>query len=98
MQMARPKCEAVKGSTAFSIAPSRTCKCQSSGFRIVMRSVMFSPGGYESLVPLPNRRSGGTKGLSDRFVDHCAGQIRDTFETALVAPFRQLIDHRHQRG
>jgi hypothetical protein len=36
MMIARPKCRAVKGSDAFSIAPSRTCRCQSSGLRRVI--------------------------------------------------------------
>lgn len=37
---ARAKCRAVAGSTAAGIAPSHTCRCQSSGRRIVMRFVM----------------------------------------------------------
>src|SRR5438876_10404615 len=40
IRMARPKFLAVYGSTALSMAPSRTCKCQSSGLRMVMRAVM----------------------------------------------------------
>ena len=38
--MARPKCCAVYGSTALSISPSRTCRCQSSGLRMVIRVVI----------------------------------------------------------
>ena len=40
IRMARPKCLAVYGITALSMAPSRTCRCQSSGLRMVMRVVM----------------------------------------------------------
>ena len=43
MTMARAKWRAVSGRTAFSIAPSRRCTCQSSGRRMVRVSVM-SPG------------------------------------------------------
>ena len=39
MMIARPKRRVVYGRTAFSIAPSRTCRCQSSGLRMVMRSI-----------------------------------------------------------
>src|SRR5215831_12644599 len=39
MMIARANCFAVKGSTELSAAPSRTCKCQSSGRRNV--SVTF---------------------------------------------------------
>ena len=35
MMMARPKWRALSGRTAASIAPSRRCRCQSSGLRIV---------------------------------------------------------------
>jgi hypothetical protein len=31
MMMARPNTRAVCGTTALSVAPSRTCRCQSSG-------------------------------------------------------------------
>src|SRR5689334_15788899 len=97
MQIARPKCAAVKGSTAFSMAPSRTCKCQSSGFLRVMRSAISLPGGYEGLVPLPDGCSGGAEGFRNRIVDHRAGEIGDASEASLVAPLRQLVDDRHQR-
>ena len=40
IRMARPKCLAVYGITALSMAPSRTCRCQSSGLRMVRRVVM----------------------------------------------------------
>src|SRR6056297_1831287 len=40
MMMARPKWRAVSGKTASSIAPSRRCRCQSSGRRSVRRVVM----------------------------------------------------------
>ena len=42
IRMARPKCRAVYGITALSMSPSRTCRCQSSGLRMVMRVVMGS--------------------------------------------------------
>jgi hypothetical protein len=42
MMIARPKLRAVNGSAAFSIAPSRTCRCQSSGLRIVILSISES--------------------------------------------------------
>src|SRR5215469_16832755 len=40
IKIARPKFLAVNGKTALSISPSRTCRCQSSGLRIVMRVVI----------------------------------------------------------
>src|SRR5215469_6247463 len=40
IRMARPKFLAVNGNTALSMAPSRTCRCQSSGLRMVRREVM----------------------------------------------------------
>src|SRR5262252_10601241 len=43
IRMARPKCLAVNGSVALSISPSRTCRCQSSGLRMVMRSGIAGP-------------------------------------------------------
>jgi hypothetical protein len=41
--MARPKSFAEYGNTALSISPSRTCKCQSSGLRMVMRVLIYPP-------------------------------------------------------
>jgi len=35
MMMARPNTRAVCGTTALSVAPSRTCRCQSSGRAMV---------------------------------------------------------------
>jgi hypothetical protein len=43
MMMARAKWRAVSGRTALSMAPSRRCRCQSSGRRMVRLSVM-GPG------------------------------------------------------
>src|SRR6056297_771038 len=40
MMIARAKWRALSGRTAFSIAPSRRCRCQSSGRRIVRLWVM----------------------------------------------------------
>src|SRR5215207_9295980 len=40
IRIARPKCRAVNGSVARSISLSRTCRCQSSGLRMVRRSAM----------------------------------------------------------
>jgi hypothetical protein len=40
----------VYGSTARSISPSRTCKCQSSGRRMVMRLVMEDYSGAGPVI------------------------------------------------
>ena len=41
MMMARPKCAAECGTTDRKPAPSRTCRCQSSGRRIVRLSTLL---------------------------------------------------------
>src|SRR5689334_15638917 len=97
IRMARPKCRAVNGITALSIAPSRTCRCQSSGLRMVMRAVMgdalVSPacGMWRGL---PDRRCGRGVGLARRLVDHGAGKIGDAGKTASGAPLFQPLDDR----
>src|SRR5580658_3161744 len=84
--MARAKFLAVNGSTALSISPSRTCRCQSSGLRMVIRVVMT--------LKLPDRRGCRRKGLHRRLVDHGAGEIGDTGKAALGAPVRKSVDDR----
>src|SRR6185295_4045402 len=56
MMMARPKWLAVNGSDAFSIAPSRTCRCQSSG----LRRVIFNgdPSAYAHHADFQRGRAG----------------------------------------
>src|SRR6476469_9602218 len=51
IRIARPKCLAVNGTTALSMAPSRTCRCQSSGLRMVMRVVMSDLAGGRAVTP-----------------------------------------------
>src|ERR1700752_2029377 len=87
IRMARPKCLAVNGMTALSMAPSRTCRCQSSGLRMGRRGVM-----------LPDRRGGGGKRLLRPLVDHGAGEIGDAGEAALCAPLLQPIDDGDHAG
>src|ERR1700747_2617866 len=89
IRMARPKFFAVNGSTALSISPSRTCRCQSSGLRIVIREVMaWSWRGHGEIIgrSLPDRCGGGGEGFHGRFVDHRAGEIGDAGKAALGAP------------
>src|SRR6056297_360221 len=52
MMMARAKWRALSGRTAPSIAPSRRCRCQSSGRRIVRLSVM-ARAHTQSCAPAP---------------------------------------------
>src|SRR4051812_17058741 len=86
--MARPKLRAVKGTDAFSMAPSRTCRCQSSGFLMVIRS-----GALTVLrASAADRRRRGREGLGRRLVDHGAGEIGDARKAALFAPFLELFD------
>lgn len=47
MMMARPNTRAVCGTTALSVAPSRTCKCQSSGRAMVS----FVPAAAAATAP-----------------------------------------------
>src|SRR5579883_3080705 len=86
IRMARPKCFAVYGSTALSISPSRTCRCQSSGLRMVMRVVMAA---------LADRRCGRRIRLHRRLVDHGAGKISHALEAALGAPLFEAVDDRN---
>src|SRR6476659_4349465 len=88
IRMARPKCLAVNGMTAFSIAPSRTCRCQSSGLRMVMRAVMADAFGpvERAVTSLPDRRCGRGVDLARRFVDHGAGEVGDAGKTSPAAP------------
>src|SRR6185436_11590485 len=87
MMIARPKLRAVNGSAAFSMAPSRTCRCQSSGLRRVMRSM-------GSAYPhLPRFVS-----VARRVRDHRAGQVRDALEAASRAPFLEPVDEGDHRG
>ena len=58
MMMARPKTAALAGSVAFSMAPSRTCRCQSSGRMISIRSIdgqihTSRPPAATAIDPLP---------------------------------------------
>src|SRR5262245_46328478 len=85
--MARPKCLAVNGMTALSMAPSRTCRCQSSGLRMVMRVVI-----------LPDRRGGGGKSLTRPLVDHGAGEVGDAGEAAFRTPCLQSVDDGDHAG
>src|SRR2546428_10656966 len=96
IRMARPKCLAVNGSTALSIAPSRTCRCQSSGLRMVMRVVIscMRPNARRAsarAVSADGRRGCGV-GFARRFVDHGAGEIGDTGKAALGAPRFEPVD------
>src|SRR5262245_21047090 len=96
IRMARPKCLAVNGTTALSIAPSRTCRCQSSGLRMVMRAVMDDAFGpiERAVTALADRRCRRGVGLARRFVDHGAGEIGDAGKTAPGAPLFQTLDDR----
>src|SRR5262252_6686297 len=91
MRMARPKCLAVNGSTALSMAPSRTCRCQSSGLRMVMRVSGIA-------APSPDRRGGGGEGLPRLLEDHGAGEVGDAGEAALGAPRFQPVDDGDHAG
>src|SRR3954469_19416681 len=51
IRIARPKCLAVNGMTALSMAPSRTCRCQSSGLRMVIRVVMSDLAAGRAVTP-----------------------------------------------
>src|SRR5437899_6104746 len=84
IRMARPKFFAVNGATAFSMAPSRRCRCQSSGVRMVMRAVTFK---------LADRRGGGGVGLPRRLVDHGASEVGDACKAALGTPFLQPVEN-----
>src|SRR2546421_13080814 len=87
MRMARPKFFAVNGATVLSMAPSRRCRCQSSGVRMVMRlGTLF----------LADRRGSGGVGLPRRLVDHGAGKVGDARKAALGAPLLQPIEDRDQ--
>src|SRR6478735_536216 len=90
IRMARPKCLAVNGMTALSMAPSRTCRCQSSGLRMVMRLVIsdLAAGRAGHPCSTDRGRSGGV-GFPWRFVDHGAGEIGDPGKAALRAPLLQ---------
>src|SRR5713101_1057800 len=81
IRMARPKCLAVNGMTALSMAPSRTCRCQSSGLRMVMRVVIS-----------PDRCRGGGEGFPRRLVDHRAGEVGDAGKAAFCTPLLQALD------
>src|SRR5258706_16095268 len=83
IRMARPKCLAVNGITALSMAPSRTCRCQSSGLRMVMRVVM----GWSA-----NRGGGGSERIGRLVVDHRAGQVGNAGEPALGAPLLEPVE------
>src|SRR6476661_2056563 len=59
IRIARPKYLAVNGMTALSMAPSRTCRCQSSGFRMVMRLVMSDLAAGRAVTPAQTDRGRG---------------------------------------
>src|ERR1700736_5412231 len=61
IRMARPKCLAVNGITALSMAPSRTCRCQSSGLRMVMRVVMSDLAAGRAVTPRSTDRRGAVR-------------------------------------
>src|SRR5579883_2731986 len=63
IRIARPKCCAVNGSVALSISPSRTCKCQSSGLRMVMRVVIGGTLLMRRGSPPPASEASGGEGL-----------------------------------
>src|ERR1041385_6356631 len=87
MMMARPKWLAVNGSDAFSIAPSRTCRCQSSG----LRRVIFNgdPSAYA--------HHAGFVGVARRMIEHRAGEVGDAGDAFFRAPFLQSLDQRDHR-
>src|SRR5712691_12987566 len=89
IRMARPKFLAVNGITAFSIAPSRTCRCQSSGLRMVMRVVMRRS---------TDRRGSGDERVGRLVVDHRAGQVGDARKSTLGAPLLEPVDDREHAG
>src|ERR1700760_3752600 len=90
IRMARPKCFAVNGITALSMAPSRPCRCQSSGLRMVsfMRAVFFW------MTSAADRRRRGGEGLHRLIVDHCAGEVGDAGKAALAAPVLEAVEDR----
>ena len=51
---------AVYGSTALSMAPSRTCRCQSSGLRMVMR-VVIAARCFEATLSCPRKRGSSNR-------------------------------------
>src|SRR5438094_9476594 len=85
MMIARPKWRAVKGSEALSIAPSRTCRCQSSGFLMVMR--LISADAYHA----------GLVSVARRMIEHRAGELGDALDALLGAPFLQSFDQPDHR-
>src|SRR5438094_2136433 len=85
MMIARPKWRAVKGSEALSIAPSRTCRCQSSGFLMVMR--LISADAYHA----------GLVSVARRMIEHRAGELGDALDAFLGAPFFQSLDQADHR-
>src|SRR5436190_2309993 len=89
IRMARPKFLAVYGSTALSMAPSRTCRCQSSGLRIVIRVVMtHSPSSPRRRGPMvPHTQVSGI------WVPACAGTTAGRIRVST----RHLSDRRRSR-
>ena len=72
MMMARPKCKALRGTTDLSPPPSRTCRCQSSGRRIVTVSAPASswaarhPGARRTGPPRPRSHPPARRGRRSR--------------------------------
>src|SRR5688572_2743815 len=108
MMIARANCRAVKGRTLASWAPSRTCRCQSSGRRI-RNLVMLLSREKPRLLPALCRKGLGLFRPENKFaaaqqlyrVSHAkAGDIgRDVAEAASAVAGRQVdVDPGHLRG
>src|ERR1051325_12001733 len=85
MMMARPKWLAVNGSDAFSIAPPRPCRCQSSG----LRRVIFNgdPSAYA--------HHAGFAGVARRMIEHRAGELGAACHAFFRPTFVHFLDSLH---
>ena len=74
---ARPNCRAVKGTTAASCAPSRTCRCQSSGRRSVSVCGVVLTAGTATVRRARSHRRAGARRSARRSPSSRSARGRD---------------------